>query len=140
RRVDPLAKGVPVLVARIIELAALDVDRLAGEEMVATAVVCMQMGVDDDVDAGEIQVLLGERMEDWIELGRERVKLRHAGVDQHPCLGMVDEVHVERHVLALDEQVGDEDGRDRDRGGGTHGVESPAESLASSEKSAAVSP
>ncbi len=35
-------------------------------------------------------------------------------------VGMVDDVHVERHRLALDEQVGDEDRRDGDRDGGVH--------------------
>ena len=45
-----------------------------------------------------------------------RVQLRHAGVDQHAPIGMVDDVHVDRHQLALDEQVGNVDGRDGDRG------------------------
>ena len=57
-RLDPLANGVVVLAARVVELPTLDVDRLAGEEVVAAAVVAMQVCVDDDVDAGEIEVLL----------------------------------------------------------------------------------
>ena len=56
-RLDPLANGVVVLAARIVELPALDVDRPAGEEVVAAAVVGVQVRVDDDVDAGEIEVL-----------------------------------------------------------------------------------
>jgi hypothetical protein len=43
------------------------------------------------------------------------VQLRHAGVDQHARIGMPDDVHVDRHPLALDGEVGDEDGRDRGR-------------------------
>jgi hypothetical protein len=56
-RVHPFADGVVVLGARVVELLTLDVERLAGEEVVATAVVEVQVGVDDDVDAGEIEVL-----------------------------------------------------------------------------------
>ena len=58
---DPLANGVVVLVARVVELPTLDVDRPAGEEVVAAAVVEVQVGVDDDVDAGEVEVLLAQR-------------------------------------------------------------------------------
>jgi hypothetical protein len=42
------------------------------------------------------------------------VQLRHAGVDQHTRIGMVDDMHIDRHPLALGEQVGDEDWRDGD--------------------------
>ena len=52
-----------------------------------------------------------------IHVGHRRVQLRHAGVDQHARIGMVDDVHVDRHPLALGEQVGDVDRRDGDRGG-----------------------
>jgi hypothetical protein len=57
-RLDPLANGVVVLAARVVELPTLDLDRPAGEEVVAAAVVAVQVCVDDDVDAGEIEVLL----------------------------------------------------------------------------------
>ena len=57
-RIDPLANRVVVLVARVIEFPTLDIDWLAGEEMVATTVVEVQVGVDDDVNAGEIEALL----------------------------------------------------------------------------------
>ena len=82
----------------------------------------VQVRVDDDVDAGEIEVLLAQWMEAGIEVGHRRVQLRHAGVDQHARIGMVDDVHVDRHPLVLGEQVGDEDRRDGDRGGGAHRV------------------
>ncbi len=111
-RLDPLADGVVVLAARVVELPTLDVDRLAGEEVVAAAVVEVQVCVDDDVDAGEIEVLLAQWLEAGIHVGHRRVQLRHAGVDQHARIGMVDDVHVDRHPLVLDEQVGDEDWRD----------------------------
>src|SRR5919198_5140070 len=62
-RVDPLAGGVVVLAARVVELPTLDVGRPAGEEVVAAAVVEVQVRVDDDVDAGEVEVLLAQ----WIE-------------------------------------------------------------------------
>src|SRR6478672_6315370 len=55
-RLDPLADRVVVLAARVVELPALDVERPAGEEVVAAAVVEVQVGVDDDIDAGEIDV------------------------------------------------------------------------------------
>src|ERR671913_393622 len=38
-RIDPLANSVVVLAARVVELQTLDVDRPAGEEVIATAVV-----------------------------------------------------------------------------------------------------
>ncbi len=119
-RLDPLADGAVILAARVVELPALDVDRPAGEEVVAAAVVGVQVGVDDEVDGGEVEVLLAQWPEAGIEVGRRRVQLRHAGVDQHPGIGMVDDVHVDRHPLALGEQVGDEDRRDGDRGGRVH--------------------
>jgi hypothetical protein len=56
-RVHPLANGVVVLVARVVEFSTLDVDRPAGEEVVAAAVVEVQVCVYDDVDAGEVDVL-----------------------------------------------------------------------------------
>ena len=69
-RVDPLPDGVVVLAARVVEFLALDVDRLAGEEVVAAAVIEMQVGVDDDVDAGEVEVLRVQWKEAGIEVGR----------------------------------------------------------------------
>ena len=115
-RIDPLANGVLVSVAvGVVELPTLDVDRLPGEEVVAAAMVGVQVSVDDDVDAGEVEVLLAQRIEAGIEsVHHRRVQLRHAGVDQYACIGMVDDVHVDRHHLALDEQVGNEDRRDGD--------------------------
>src|SRR5215208_3607614 len=113
-RLDPLANGVVVLAARVVELPTLDVDRPAGEEVVAAAVVGVQVCVDDDVDAGEIEVLLVQWLETGIHVGQRRVQLRHASVDQHARIGMVDDVHVDRHPLALDGQVGNEDRRDGD--------------------------
>jgi hypothetical protein len=107
---DPLENGVVPLAARIVELPMLDVDRPAGEEVVAAAVVAVQVCVDDDVDAGEIEVLLAQWTEAGIHVGHRWVQLRHAGVDQHPRIRMVDDVHVDRHPLPLDVQVGNETG------------------------------
>jgi hypothetical protein len=42
------------------------------------------------------------------------VQLRHAGVDQHARIAMVDDVDVNRHPLALGEQVGNANWRDGD--------------------------
>ena len=86
----------------------------------------VQVGVDDDVDAGEVEVLLAQRPEAGIHVGHQGVQLRHAGVDQHARIGMVDDVHVDRHPLALDVQVGNADWRDGDRGGGVHRVPTAA--------------
>lgn len=113
-RIDPLANRVVVLAARVVELPTLDVDRLAGEEVVATTVVEVQVCVDDEVNAGEVETLLAQWTEAGIEVGRRRVQLRHAGVDQHTPIGMVDDVHIDRHPLALGEQVGNLDWRDGD--------------------------
>jgi hypothetical protein len=119
-RLDPLANGVVVLAARVVELPTLDVDRPAGEEVVAAAVVGVQVCVDDDVDAGEVEVLLAQWTQARIEVGHQRVRLGHAGVDQHARIGMLDDVHVDGHPLALDGKVGNEDRRDGDRGGHGH--------------------
>ena len=88
--------------------------------------VGVQVWIDDDVDAGEIEVLLAQRLEAGIHVGHRRVQLRHAGVDQHARIGMVDDVHVDRHPLALGEQVGNADWRDGDRGGFAHRVPTAA--------------
>ena len=42
-RLDPLANGVVVLAARVVELPTLDVDRPASEEVVTAAVVEVQV-------------------------------------------------------------------------------------------------
>lgn len=60
---------------------------------------------------GEVEFLLAQWMEAGVEVGYRRVQLRHAGVDQNPRIRMVDDVHVDRHPLALGEQVGNEDWR-----------------------------
>jgi hypothetical protein len=74
----------------------------------------VQVCVDDDVDAGEVEVLLTQWTEAGIEVSHRRVQLRHAGVDQHARIGMVDDVHVDGHPLALGEQVGNAGWRDGD--------------------------
>ena len=61
--IDPPANGVVVLASRVVELAALDVDRLAGQEVVAAALVEVQVRVDDEVKAGEVDVLRAQRAE-----------------------------------------------------------------------------
>jgi hypothetical protein len=70
-RIDPLANSVVVPAARIVELPTLDVDRLAGAEVVATTVVEVQMNVDDDVNAGEVEVLFAQWTEARIQIGTD---------------------------------------------------------------------
>jgi hypothetical protein len=112
-RVDPLADRVVVLRARVLELLPLNVNRPSGEEVVAAAVVEVQVRVDDDVDAGEVEGLLAQWDEAGVHVGHLRVQLRYAGVDQDSGGGMVDDVDVDRPALALDEQLGHEQRRDR---------------------------
>src|SRR5215218_10706087 len=57
-RLDPLADRVVVLRTRVLELLPLNVHRPSGDEVVAAAVVEVQVRVDDDVDAGEVEGLL----------------------------------------------------------------------------------
>src|SRR5574341_734199 len=83
-RLDPLANGVVVLAARVVELPTLDVDRLAGEQVVAATVIEVQVCVNDDVDAGEVEVLLGQWMEDGIEVGHRRRSEEHTSELQSP--------------------------------------------------------
>jgi hypothetical protein len=83
--------------------------------VVSTAVIEVQVRVDDDVDAFEVEGVLGQRRESRVHVGHLRAQLGHAGVDEHAALGMVDDMHVHRPALALDEQLGDEQRRDRAR-------------------------
>jgi non-heme chloroperoxidase len=111
-RVDPLADRVVVLRARVLELLPLNVNRAPGEQVVAAAVVEMQMRVDDDVDAGEVEGVLAQRDQAGVHVDHLRAQLRHAGVDQHAGVGMVDDVDGHRPALALDEQLGHQQRRD----------------------------
>ena len=90
----------------------------------------VQVRVDDDVDAGEVEVLLAQRLETGIHVGQQGVQQGHAGVDQHAPFRMVDDVHIDRHHLALDVQVGNMDGRDGDRGAGAHRFPNPGSAAA----------
>src|SRR3954447_17053843 len=73
-RLDPLPDRVVVLGARVVELPALDVDRPAGEEVVAAAVVEVKVRVDDYVDAGQVEVVLRAQWnEAWIHVSHRRV-------------------------------------------------------------------
>jgi hypothetical protein len=85
RRVDPLADRVVVLRARVLELLPLSVNRPSGEQVVAAAVVKVQVRVDDDLDAGEVERMLAQRDQPRVHVGHLRAQLRHAGVDQHAC-------------------------------------------------------
>src|SRR3954451_12514351 len=68
------------------------------------------MRVDDDVDAGEVEVLLTQGVEARIHVRDQWVELGQAGVDEHASVGMVDDVDVDGHPLVLgDEKVGDAD-------------------------------
>jgi hypothetical protein len=42
------------------------------------------------------------------------MQLRHAGVDQHERIRMLDDVHIDPHPLTLGEQIGNEHRRDGD--------------------------
>ena len=81
--------------------------------MVAAAVVEVQVCVDDDVDGGEVEGLIAEWNQPGIHVGHRRMQLGHTGVDQDARVGMVDDVHVDGPALALDEQLGHEQRRDR---------------------------
>ena len=78
--------------------------------MVAAAVIEVEVRVDDDVDAGQVEGLLAQWDQLRFHVGHLGVQLCHAGVDQHARLGMVDDVDVDRPALALDEQVGHRSG------------------------------
>src|SRR5205823_9188062 len=114
-RLDPLADRVVVLRARVLELLPLNVNWASGEQVVAPAVVEVQVRVDDDVDAGEVERLLAQRDEAGVHVGHLRAQLRHAGVDQHAGVGMVDDMDADRPAFALDEQLGHQQRRDRGR-------------------------
>ncbi len=105
-RINPLANRVVVQAASIIEFQTLDVDRFASEEVVAATVVEVQVGVDDEVNAGEVEALLAQWKEVGIQIGHRRVQLRQAGVHQHPRIEMVDNAHIDRQPLATIDDAG----------------------------------
>ncbi len=88
----------------------LNADRHAGEQVVAAAVVEVQVCVDDDVDAGDIELLRVQWPQAGIHVGHRRVPLREAGVDQDAPGGVVDDMDVDRHPFVPREEVGDETG------------------------------
>ena len=87
--------------------------------MVAAAVVEVQVRVDDDVDAGEVEGVLAQRDEPGVDVGNLRAQLRKAWrLDQHADVGMVDDVNIQWPALAvIDEQLGHEQRRDCGRRG-----------------------
>jgi len=115
RRVDPRGDGVAVQAAGVVEFAALHVNGLPCEEVVPAAVVGVEVRVDDDIDAGDIDALLVQRVESRTEsLHHRRVQLGHPGVDQDAGIRMVDDMDAEGHDLAFDVQVSDMNRRDGD--------------------------
>src|SRR5205823_11358854 len=83
--VEPLVGDV-VLLARAIELRALDVERRVLEDGVLATVVEMQMRVDDDAHVGGAEVMLRQRVGhvavDDLPLLHERLRIADAGVDK----------------------------------------------------------
>ncbi len=71
--------------------------------MVATTVVEVQVRIDDNVNPSKVEVLLAQWTEAWIHIGYRRVQFRHAGVNQHTTIGMVNDMHVDWHPLAKGE-------------------------------------
>ncbi len=65
RRINPLANSVVSLAVRVVKLPALDVDWPASEAVVATTVVEVQVRVDHDVNASEVNILRAQ----WLEPG-----------------------------------------------------------------------
>lgn len=53
---DPFPDRVVVLVQSVVQLLALDIGRFAGEEVVAAALVEVEVRVDDDADSGQVEV------------------------------------------------------------------------------------
>src|SRR5918995_159349 len=111
---DPIADRVVVQGQRVVEFPTLHVDRCAAEQMVVAAVVEVQMCVHNDVDACEVDAPLVGRTESRVEVDGQRVQFPDARVDQHPRVGVVDDMRVNRHPFALYAEVRDEHGRDGD--------------------------
>ena len=63
----------------------------------------------------EVEGMLAQRDQPGVHVGHLRAKLRHAGIDEHARVGMVDDVDADRPALALDEQLGHLQRRDRGR-------------------------
>ena len=78
-RVHPLAHRVAVLAASVVELSTLDVNRLAREQMVPATVVGVEVGIDDDVDAAELEVLFVQ----WVDRGLQGAA--KGAVSSCPC-------------------------------------------------------
>lgn len=55
--------------------------------VIASAVDEVQVGVDDDVDASDVVVLLVPRVEAGFHVGHRRMKPSDTGVDEHARVG-----------------------------------------------------
>lgn len=58
RRIDPLENSVVIHDARLVELQPLGIDRPAREEVVASTGLKLQVCVDNNVNAGPVEILL----------------------------------------------------------------------------------
>ncbi len=88
REVDPFVR-----VMRRLQLEPLDVDRHAGKQAVAAAVVEVKVGVDDAHDLSGDVLRHRHRLAFLVQLRRQ---VEHAGVDEDDAFGVLDRVHVDR--------------------------------------------
>src|SRR5439155_1352061 len=91
-KVDPLDDRVP-FAQREVELGLLDVDRDAREGPVLSAMIEMQMAVDDRAHRGRIELRGAERFTDIaaarsVILGDPFVALTHAGIDEDDAIAI----------------------------------------------------
>ena len=95
RRLDPLADRVIVLTTRVLELLPLNVDRPSGERWLSLQwSKCRCVLTTTSTPARSRP--LAQRDEAGVEVGYIWVQFRHAGVDEHAAVGMVDDVDIER--------------------------------------------
>ena len=90
------------MLARRLALGALHVDRRAGEQAVAAAVVEVQVRVDHAHDVARDLLRVEADPPLRVELRR---RVDHPRVDEHATLGMLDHMDRVRPPLALDEHV-----------------------------------
>ena len=97
--IDPFADRVVVLGAGIFQLAPLHIDRLAREQVIAAAMVKMQMGVDDDIDARQVKILsVQRRLGCWSISSTAGCKLVMPVSDQNAAVRVVDDMDIDRHA------------------------------------------
>lgn len=120
RWINPFRDRVVGLSAGVVKLLLLHKDSSFRKEPIATAMVEVEMSVDNYVDTVEIEPLLIQRLDDRLHVFNERMQFSEPGVNEDAASRVIDNVHVNRHFDGA--ELADFDWRDGYRLGVIHGA------------------